>query len=158
MPRRKPPSRVRYEAEHPSLTVRVPAEVKAKVLAAAKAEGLSVSEWVQAMAAGHAAKAAEAYRRGQEAGRRQGEAEGYERGRAAGQELGGSAGFRAGVLTALFAAEQGRSYSAPTIAARLAEQPDQLAIAERLIPADFQREWARLLRAAGHGRAPATIA
>ena len=121
MPRRKPPSRVRYEAEHPSLTVRVPAQVKARVLAAAQAEG-------------------------------------YERGRAAGQELGGSAGFRAGVLSALFAADQGRSYSAPTIAARLAEQPDQLAIAERLIPADFQREWARLLRAAGHGRAPATSA
>ena len=46
MPRRKPPSRVRYEAEHPSLTVRVPAQVKARVLAAAQAEGLSVSEWV----------------------------------------------------------------------------------------------------------------
>ena len=33
MPRRKPPSRLRYETEHPSLTVRVPAEVKAQVLA-----------------------------------------------------------------------------------------------------------------------------
>lgn len=66
MPRRKPPARLRYEAEHPSLTVRVRAEVKAKVLGAAQAEGLSVSEWVQAMAAGHAAKAADAYRRGEE--------------------------------------------------------------------------------------------
>ena len=37
MPRRKPLSRLRYEAEHPSVTVRIPAEVKAQVLAAAKA-------------------------------------------------------------------------------------------------------------------------
>ena len=69
----KAPSRQRYEAEHPSLTVRVPAEVKARIAEAAKAEGLSVSEWVQAMAAGHAADATAAYRRGLDAGREQGE-------------------------------------------------------------------------------------
>ena len=72
MPRRKPPSRIRYETEHPSITVRIPAEVKAQVLAAAKAEDLSVSEWVQAMAAGHAADAGRAYDRGLAAGRAQG--------------------------------------------------------------------------------------
>jgi hypothetical protein len=72
MPRRKPPSRTRYETEHPSLTVRVPAEVKAQVLAAARAEDLSVSEWVQAMAAGHAADAGRAYARGLAEGRAQG--------------------------------------------------------------------------------------
>ena len=154
MPRRKPPSRLRYEAEHPSLTVRVPAEVKAKVLAAAQAEGLSVSEWVQAMAAGHAAKAADAYRRGEDAGREKGEAEGYQRGRAEGEQLGGIAGFRAGLLTSIFAAEHGRQYNATTIAQRLAEHPDQRAIAQRLIPADYQRDWVRLLRAAEQGRAP----
>jgi flagellar biosynthesis/type III secretory pathway protein FliH len=156
MPRRKPPSRLRYEAEHPSLTVRIPAEVKAKVLAAAQAEGLSVSEWVQAMAAGHAAKAADAYRRGQEAGRQEGDAEGYERGRGEGEQLGGTAGFRAGILAANFAADHGRSYNSATIAQRLAEHRDQGAIAERLIPADYQRDWARLLRAAEQGRAPVT--
>ena len=72
MPRRKPPSRLRYEAEHPSLTVRVPAEVKVSVLTAAAAEGLSVSEWVQAMATGHARDAAKAYERGLAEGRIQG--------------------------------------------------------------------------------------
>ena len=72
--RQKAPSRQRYEAEHPSLTVRVPAEVKAKITEAAKAEGLSVSEWVQAMAAGHAPDATAAYRRGLDAGREQGAA------------------------------------------------------------------------------------
>jgi len=55
----KAPSRLRYEAEHPSLTVRVPAEVKARIAEAA-------------MAAGHAADATTAYRRGQAEGRRQG--------------------------------------------------------------------------------------
>ena len=154
MPRRKPPSRLRYEAEHPSLTVRVPAEVKAKVLAAAQAEGLSVSEWVQAMAAGHAAKAADAYRRGEDAGREKGEAEGYQRGRAEGEHLGGIAGFRAGLLTSIFAAEHARSYNGAAIVQRLTEHPDQRAIVERLIPADYQRDWARLLRAAEQGRAP----
>ena len=72
MPRRKPPSRTRYESEHPSLTVRIPAEVKTQVLAAARAEDLSVSEWVQAMAAGHAADAGRAYERGLSQGREQG--------------------------------------------------------------------------------------
>jgi hypothetical protein len=156
MPRRKPPSRLRYEAEHPSLTVRIPAEVKAKVLAAAQAEGLSVSEWVQAMAAGHAAKAADAYRRGHDAGREEGDAEGYRRGRAEGEQLGGVAGFRAGLLTSIFAAAHGRSYDPATIARRLAQHPDQRAVAERLIPADYQRDWTRLLRAAEQGRAPVT--
>ena len=72
--------------------------------------------------------------------------------------MAGIAGFRAGLLAHAFAAEHGRSYSAPTIARGLAEHPDQLAIAERLIPADFQREWARLLRGAAQGRAPASTA
>jgi hypothetical protein len=72
MPRRKPPSRIRYETEHPSITVRIPAEVKAQVLAAAQAEDLSVSEWVQAMAAGHAADAGRAYERGLAEGQAQG--------------------------------------------------------------------------------------
>ena len=72
MPRRKRPSRIRYEAEHPSLTVRIPGEVKAKIMATAQAEGLSVSEWVQAVAAGHATDAADAYARALAVGRLQG--------------------------------------------------------------------------------------
>ena len=155
MARRKPPSRLRYEAEHPSLTVRIPAEVKAKVLTAADAEGLSVSEWVQAMASGHAAEAADAYRRGQDVGRQESDAAGYQRGRAEGEQVAGQAGFRAGLLAHAFAAEHGRSYNAATIAQRLAEHADQRAIAERLIPADYQRDWARLLRTTEQGRAAA---
>ncbi len=149
MPRRKPPSRLRYEAEHPSLTVRIPAEVKAKVLAAAQAEGLSLSEWVQAMAAGHAAKAADAYRRGEEAGRRQGDAEGYARGRAEGEQLGGAAGLRAGLLASSFAAEHGRSYDAAAVARALVEHPGQDAVAARVMPAAYQPDMARLLRRVG---------
>ena len=158
MPRRKPPSRLRYEAEHPSLAVRIPADVKAQVLAAAKAEDLSVSEWVQAMASGHAAKAADAYRRGEAAGRKAGDAEGYQRGRAEGEQVAGIAGFRAGLLASVFAAEHGRHYNSATITQRLAEHPDQRAIAERLIPADYQRDWSRLLRAAEQAQAPASTA
>ena len=135
VPKRKPPSRLRYEKEHPSLTVRVPAAVKAAELAAAQAEDPSVSEWVQAMAAGHAAKAADAYRRGQEVGKTEGEAAGYQRGRAEGEQVAGKAGFRAGVLASSFAAEDGRSYDPATLARRLLEDPDQRTIAERLIPA-----------------------
>ncbi len=138
MPRRKPPSRLRYEVEHPSLTVRIPADVKAKVLAAAQAEDLSVSEWVQAMAAGHAAKAADA----------------YQRGRAEGEQVGGSAGFRAGLLASTFAAEHGQHYASETVAQRLLGQPGQAAIAERLIPAAYQPDWARLMHAIAPGPAP----
>ena len=157
MPRRKPPSRLRYEAEHPSLTVRVPAEVKSAVLAAAQAEDLSVSEWVAAMAAGHAAKAADAYRRGQDAGRQEGDAAGYQRGRAEGEQVADLAGFRAGLLASVFAADHGRHYDASTVAQRLLlEHPDQRVLAERLIPPDYQRDWTRLMRMADQGRAPAS--
>ena len=62
--------------------------------------------------------------------------------------MAGLAGFRAGLLVSSFAADHGRSYNSATIAQRLAEHPDQRAIAERLIPADYQRDWAHLLRAA----------
>ena len=89
-------------------------------------------------ASGHAAKAADA----------------YQRGRAEGEQVGGSAGFRAGLLASVFAADQGRYYDASTVARRLLEHPDQRAIAERLIPADYQRDWARLLDALAPGRAP----
>ena len=157
VPKRKPPSRLRYEAEHPSLTVRVPVEVKAAILAAAQAEDLSVSEWVQAMAAGHAAKAADAYRRGQDAGRKEGEGAGYQRGRADGEQVAGFAGFRAGVLASRFAADHGRSYNPATIVQRFLEHPDQRAIAERLIPADYQHDWTRILRTAERAGAPVSI-
>ena len=99
------------------------------------------------MAAGHAAKAAEAYRRGQDAGRQEGDAAGYQRGRAEGERLGGLAGFRAGLLASAFAADHGRHYAPATVAQGLAGHPEQRAIAERLIPADYQRDWTRLVRA-----------
>ena len=51
MRRGRSPSRLRYEAEHPTLTARVPAEVKA----ALTAEGITFSEWVRGRAAGDAA-------------------------------------------------------------------------------------------------------
>jgi len=158
MPRRKPPSRLRYEAEHPSLTVRIPAEVKVAVVAAAQAEGLSVSDWVQAMSSGHAAKAADAYRRGQDAGRQEGDAAGYQRGRAEGEQVAGLAGFRAGLLASGFAADQGSHYDASTVAQRLVEHPEQRAIAEHLIPADYQRDWARLVRTTDQGQRAAAAA
>ena len=52
MPKAKSPSRVRYESAHPTLTARVPAEVKAQLEAALAAERTSFSEWVRRQAAG----------------------------------------------------------------------------------------------------------
>lgn len=115
MTRRKvPPSRMRYEASHPSLTVRLPAEVKVKVQEAARAEGLSVSEWVQATAAGHTAEIAGAYRRGQEEGERAGEVRGYARGLDAGRRAGELAGYRAGLLAYGLALERGGAFASPS--------------------------------------------
>lgn len=126
MPRRKPPSRLRYEAAHPSLTVRIPTEVRAKVLAAAQAEGLSVGEWVAKVGSG--------------------EADSYERGRADGERLGGIAGFRAGLIASAFAVAKGKGYRAPTIAKPLVTNHSQRAVAERLMPVEFQAEWHRLVQ------------
>src|SRR5579875_2571284 len=78
-----------YEARLPVVAVRLPAAVRQRLRAAMQAEGLSFADWVQA--------------------RLQGEPGGDER---RGERVAATAGFLAGVLAALFAAEQGRSYSA----------------------------------------------
>jgi flagellar biosynthesis/type III secretory pathway protein FliH len=146
MPNRRPPSRRRYEAAHPSLTVRVPAAVKAQVQAAAAAEGLSVSEWVQAMAAGHTPDVTAAYEKGRAVGQQAGAAAGYQRGRLEGEPITSIAGFRAGLLASLFAADHDRAYDAATVAQRVVADPAQRAIVDRLLPAHYQADWARLVR------------
>ena len=148
--RRKPPSRLRYEAEHPSLTVRVPAEVKARIRAAAEAEGLSVSEWVQAQVGGHVADAAAAYERGRAEGYGAGEQAGYRKGRQAGEEAGRWGGFVAGLLEARFLAAKGKAVDPDALAQHLLQHPERRAVAEAILRARGQGpELARLLRRAG---------
>lgn len=76
------PSRRRYEAEHPTLTARVSAELKASLDAALAAEGTTFSEWVRRQASG----AAQA-RRDESAIRRTGYAAGLTDGRAQGRAV-----------------------------------------------------------------------
>lgn len=143
MPRRKvSPRRQEYEAAFPTVTARLPAAVKEKLAEVLRAEDLNFSEWVQARLAGSAAQSTAVYQRG----RREGEATGYQRGRTEGERVGGDAGFRAGLLASIFAAEHGRRYHSATVAAGLVEHPEHRAVAERLIPADYRQDWARLLR------------
>jgi len=143
--KRKAPSRVRYEAEHPSLTVRVPAEVKAKIQQAADAEGLSVSEWVQAMAARHTPDVTAAYEKGRAAGRTEGEKAGYQRGRSDGEAAGRSGGLAAGLLEAAFLARQNKHWPVETVAGWLLEHSDWRAAAEAV------------LKSRGHGDALARL-
>ncbi len=159
MPRRKISARRQeYEAAFPTVTGRIPAAVKEKLAEILRAEDLNFSEWVQARVAGSGAQTSAAYSRGERAGREQGEVQGYQRGRTEGAQAAGAAGFRAGLLASIFAAEHRRRYDPATIARRLLERPDQRAIAERLVPATYQRDWARLMQAAEQGRAPAGTA
>lgn len=146
--RKVPPSRRRYEEAHPSLTVRVPAEVKVKVQACARAEGLSVSEWVQAQAAGHNADAAETYRRGLEEGERSGEARGYAKGLREGGRQGRIAGYRAGILAYGLNLKSGRAFNIATIARHVLDTPGQAAeVGDILRAAGLGAAWARLMRA-----------
>ena len=127
--RKVPPARLRYEAAHPSLTVRVPAAVKARIGELAKAEGLSVSEWVQAVAAEHQTDPAEAYRRGHDEGYAKGREAGRAEGFVQGRRMGADAGIRAGILLDCLAREDGRQYLAATVAKNLAADDDRLATA-----------------------------
>ncbi len=147
--------RKEYETAFPTVTARIPAAVKEKLAEVLRAEGLNFSEWVQVRVAGSGAQATAAYQRGKAEGEKAGEAAGYRRGRAEGEQLGGAAGFRAGLLAHAFANEHGRGYHAATIARYLAEHPEQRAIAERLLPADYHRDFARLVRVPVQGSAGA---
>lgn len=121
MPKRKtPPSRQRYEAAHPSLTVRVPAAVKARVGALARAQELSVSEWVQAAAAEHEWDPADAYRRGRDEGYADGHKAGAAEGRRAGLMVGARAGARAGILLDVLVRKDGREFDVAALADKLA--------------------------------------
>jgi flagellar biosynthesis/type III secretory pathway protein FliH len=148
--------RQQYESAFPTVTARVPAEVRDRLVAVLQAEDLNISEWVQARVAASEPQATAAYRRGQEAGRKEGEAAGYARGRADGERVAGLAGFRAGLLASIFAAAQGRSCNAATIAQRLLEQPEQRRIAEAVMPEAYRPALAALLRAAERARARAS--
>jgi hypothetical protein len=141
------PRRQEYEAAFPVVTARIPAAVKEKLAKVLRVEDLSFSEWVQARVAGSGAQATAAYQRGRAEGEKAGEAEGYRRGRAEGEQVAGIAGFRAGLLTAAFAADHDRHYPREGVAQRLVEHPDQRAIAERLIPADYVADWRRTVGA-----------
>jgi flagellar biosynthesis/type III secretory pathway protein FliH len=144
--------RQQYEAAFPTVTARVPAEVRERLLAALKAEGLTFSEWVQARVADSAPQLAAAYERGLAVGRQDGEAAGYARG----VQVAGAAGFRAGLLASLFAAENGRRYSGLTIAERLLEQPEHRRVVEAVMPEAYRPALAALLRAAERARARAS--
>ncbi len=148
--------RQEYEEAFPTVTGRIPAEVKEKLAEVLRAEDLNFSEWVQARVAGSGAQTTAAYRRGRTEGRKEGETEGYQRGRAEGERVAATAGFRAGLLASIFADAHGRRYNAATLAQRLAEHPDQLAVAQRLMPDDYRPDLTRLMRAAEQGRAPAS--
>lgn len=93
--RKVPPSRTRYEAAHPTLTVRIPVAVKTTIQQAAAANGLSVSEWLQAQVAGHVTKTAQAYQQGVQHGQQ--------------------SGVYAGWLMAMWAQEKGLSFNPPAI-------------------------------------------
>lgn len=107
--RKIPPARQRYEAAHPTLTVRIPAEVRTTLQQAAEAEGLSVSEWLQAQVAGHVSDVAQAYQSGIDHGRR--------------------AGMYAGLLMALWAQQNGQHHDPVRIVRYLADHPDLLTVA-----------------------------
>ena len=96
----QPPARQRYEADHPTLTVRIPLAVKTAIIQAAEADGLSVSEWLQAQVAGHVTDVATAYQRGLTSGRR--------------------AGWMAGILSAQYVHATGRTYNRDAIRRALA--------------------------------------
>ncbi len=72
------------------------------------------------------------------------EADGYRRGRSEGEQAAAVAGFHAGILACTFAAEEGRAYDPAGIVLRLAEDPRQAAVADRLIPAEFAVRLGRL--------------
>jgi flagellar biosynthesis/type III secretory pathway protein FliH len=150
--RQRSPRRQEYEAAFPTVSARIPAEVKEKLAQMLRAEDLNLSEWVLARVADSAPQLAAAYERGRIEGRQEGEASGYARG----VQVAGTAGFRAGLLASLFAAENGRSYNATTIAQRLLEHPEQRRIAEGLLPEAYRPALATLLRAAERARARAS--
>lgn len=130
MPKRKaPPSRQRYEQGHPSLTVRLPAAVKERVAELARAQGLSVSEWVQAAAAEHEADPADAYRRGRDDGYADGHKAGAAEGRRAGLAVGARAGARTGILLDVLARKDGREFDVTAVAHKLAADEEGLQIA-----------------------------
>jgi len=146
MAKRRAPSRVRYEADHPNLTVRVPAAVKAKIQAAAQAEGLSVSAWVQALVAGHAADAAAAYERGRADGYAAGHTAGFRQGREEGEQAGRWGGWAAGLLEADFLAARGKAVDPGAVAQYLAQHPEQRAVVEAMLR---ERGYAAALREFG---------
>ena len=83
MSRHCPPSRIRYEAAHPTVTARVSAEVRAKLDAVLVADGRSFSEWLQAQVGDVTDQREQAMASGHEAGHREGLADGRTQGRAA---------------------------------------------------------------------------
>ncbi len=56
MRRKTSPARLRYEAARPTVTARIPAEVKARLDAVLQPEGVTFSAWVEAQAVGAAAQ------------------------------------------------------------------------------------------------------
>lgn len=150
MPKHRPPSRLRYEAEHPTLTARVPTEVRDKLQAALAAEGLNFSEWVQAQVAGHVADAAAMYEKGRSAGYTAGEKAGYRKGRQDGATVGQWGGFVAGLLEARFRERKGQAIDPDGLARHLLKHPEQRAVAEAVLKdRDYGQELARLLRRVG---------
>lgn len=81
----KPPSRVRYEAAHPTVSVRVSQELYDQLDGIRISEGKSFGDILREAVRVQSRTATQAHNRGFTEGRRYGEEQGYERGRAKGQ-------------------------------------------------------------------------
>lgn len=97
--RRKPPSRERYEAEHPTISMRLTRDLRDKLDERRALEGKSYPSIVRDALEIHEA-VDETYNRGFENGRRQGEAEGYKRGFTDGRRCGDADGYKRGLSKA----------------------------------------------------------
>ena len=94
--KRKPPSRVRYEAAHPTVSVRVSRALRDKLEEIKALTGKSNAEIVRETLEAQI-KVDEAYHRGFGDGLKRGEEEGYDRGLREGRSHGESEGYKRGL-------------------------------------------------------------
>ena len=97
--KRKPPSRVRYEAAHPTVSVRVSRALRNKLEEIKALTGKSNAEIVRETLEAQT-RVDEAYDRGFGDGLKRGEEEGYDRGLREGHSRGESEGYKRGLSEA----------------------------------------------------------
>lgn len=176
-PRRPPPppSRLRYEARNPPLSIRLPLEAKRRLEGKAGAERLSLSGWVKRRLVQEMDGEQAAYARGRAEGLQRGDALGYTRGRAEGfrqgRELaslmsreegakqgrlqGRAEGFLAGMIASVAALKE-RPWQTPDLtplARELVTQPGVAqGVREILAQSGRAEKFDELMRAAQGGR------